>query len=203
MNVVKFKDNPIIDSIYAILQSSPSGISEYALLSCLQEDESITIFRDDFFTVADASVVLFRKHFLIMNALYQLQTKLINEGQCLLVSPLNIRLVPINDSDETNLSKENVGQKLRNYYLDLSHIDQTEKAEVDGMLDGFWQRYVANDKRYGALQTLGLSPDADLDEVKQTYRRLVSEHHPDKGGDSTQFTAIRQAYETLLQSGIK
>ena len=200
---MKFQPNPIIDSIYAIILSSPAGISEYDLLGRLQEDESITVFSDDFFSPADDSVALFRKHFLIMNALYQLQAKLISEGQYLLVSPLNIKLGPINDADETNMSTENASQKLREYYLDLSHFDQTDKAEVDGMLEGFWQRYIANDKRYDALQILGLTSEADLDEVKQTYRRLVSEHHPDKGGDSTQFTVIRQAYETLLQSGIK
>ena len=186
-----------------MIQGSSQGISEYALLTALQEDESVTVFSDDFFSHADANVTLFRKHFLIMNALYQLQARLITEGQYLLVSPLEVRLGPVNESDAVYLSTENADQKLREYYLDMRHIDQTEKAEVDGMLDGFWQRYTANDKRYDALQTLGLTTEADLDKVKQTYRRLASEHHPDKGGDSIQFTAIRQAYETLLQSGFK
>jgi curved DNA-binding protein CbpA len=31
-------------------------------------------------------------------------------------------------------------------------------------------------------QTLGVSPGATADEIKRAYRRLASQHHPDKGG---------------------
>jgi curved DNA-binding protein len=46
-------------------------------------------------------------------------------------------------------------------------------------------------------QTLGVNKDANADEVKRAYRRLASQHHPDKGGDVAKFQEIEQAYRTL------
>jgi DnaJ-class molecular chaperone len=45
--------------------------------------------------------------------------------------------------------------------------------------------------------TLGVSKTATADEIKQAFRRLASQHHPDKGGDTQKFQAIQQAYATL------
>ena len=39
-------------------------------------------------------------------------------------------------------------------------------------------------------QTLGVSPQADAQEIKKAYRRLAGKHHPDKGGDETRFKQI-------------
>jgi DnaJ-class molecular chaperone len=46
-------------------------------------------------------------------------------------------------------------------------------------------------------QTLGVSPGATADEIKRAYRRLASQHHPDKGGDTQKFQEIQAAYDTL------
>lgn len=46
-------------------------------------------------------------------------------------------------------------------------------------------------------QTLGVNKDANADEIKRAYRRLASQHHPDKGGDVKKFQEIEQAYRTL------
>ena len=45
--------------------------------------------------------------------------------------------------------------------------------------------------------TLGVAKTATPDEIKRAYRRLASQHHPDKGGDTAQFQAIQTAYDTL------
>ncbi len=42
---------------------------------------------------------------------------------------------------------------------------------------------------------LGISRDADADTIKGAYRRLSSQHHPDKGGDPTRMAEINKAYE--------
>lgn len=46
-------------------------------------------------------------------------------------------------------------------------------------------------------QTLGVDRDASPDEIKRAYRRLASQHHPDKGGDKNRFQEIQAAYDTL------
>jgi curved DNA-binding protein len=44
---------------------------------------------------------------------------------------------------------------------------------------------------------LGVEKTATADKIKQAYRRLASQHHPDKGGDTKKFQEIEEAYRTL------
>lgn len=46
-------------------------------------------------------------------------------------------------------------------------------------------------------QTLGVAEDATAEDIKKAYRRLASQHHPDKGGDNAKFQEIQVAYATL------
>jgi len=46
-------------------------------------------------------------------------------------------------------------------------------------------------------ETLGVPRTATQDEIKKAYRKLASQHHPDKGGDTTKFQEIQTAYDTL------
>jgi len=45
--------------------------------------------------------------------------------------------------------------------------------------------------------TLGVARTATQDEIKRAFRRLASQHHPDKGGDTKKFQEIQAAYDTL------
>lgn len=45
--------------------------------------------------------------------------------------------------------------------------------------------------------TLGVAKNASQDEIKKAFRKLASQHHPDKGGDTAKFQAIQAAYDTL------
>jgi curved DNA-binding protein len=44
---------------------------------------------------------------------------------------------------------------------------------------------------------LGVERTANDDDIKRAFRRLASQHHPDKGGDTTRFQEIQEAYATL------
>ena len=45
--------------------------------------------------------------------------------------------------------------------------------------------------------TLGVAKTATQDEIKKAFRKLASQHHPDKGGDTAKFQEIQAAYDTL------
>lgn len=44
---------------------------------------------------------------------------------------------------------------------------------------------------------LGVSPDADADTIRAAHRRLVQQHHPDKGGNREDFDRVQHAYLIL------
>jgi curved DNA-binding protein len=47
--------------------------------------------------------------------------------------------------------------------------------------------------------TLGIERTATADEIKRAYRKLASQHHPDKGGDKHKFQEVEEAYRTLSE----
>lgn len=46
-------------------------------------------------------------------------------------------------------------------------------------------------------KTLGVGKTATPDEIKKAYRKLASQHHPDKGGDTATFQKVEEAYRIL------
>jgi len=194
-------DNPLKSSIRNILLQKPEGLSEYDLIERLCEE-------GDFFRLVDKvadggddrgnEVILFQKHFLVMNALYQLQTCLLEEkAGYLSISPLMIKIEPSIDCGDDTLPSSGPDAQLRAYYLDWEKYEQTTRADVNALLDAFWQRYFASEKRVDALTTLGLSEEVDWDSIQLAYRRLIARHHPDKGGDQSLFVEIKRAHEVL------
>lgn len=51
--------------------------------------------------------------------------------------------------------------------------------------------------RMDYYSTLGVPRGASEEEIKRAYRKLAMQHHPDRGGDQTQFQQIQEAYDTL------
>jgi len=46
-------------------------------------------------------------------------------------------------------------------------------------------------------KTLNVEKTATSDEIKKAYRKLASQHHPDKGGDTEIFKSIQTAYDVI------
>ena len=49
------------------------------------------------------------------------------------------------------------------------------------------------------FRELGLKPDCTEEQVKQAYRRLAEQLHPDRGGDPQRFLALRGHLENALE----
>lgn len=184
--------NPLIIPILDILREAREKIGEYDLICKLEQ-------RGFEFPVEDESynMAMFKKHFMTMNALYHLQQELFEDGYYLDITALDINIQPLAGKTEQQAIMDSAEQKVRDYYLDWSHYDATTEAEIEKLLKGFWDKYFAIDKQADALKVLELGSEATWDEIKQAYRRLVIEHHPDKGGSSKRFIEIREAYEVL------
>lgn len=58
-------------------------------------------------------------------------------------------------------------------------------------------RAVDPTQRASSWAVLGLEAGATIDEVKRAFRKRALETHPDQGGDSDEFRAVRRAYERL------
>ena len=52
--------------------------------------------------------------------------------------------------------------------------------------------------RSSALSILGLQANASQDEIKQAFRKLVKQHHPDLGGSADAFRRVKDAYQLLM-----
>lgn len=46
-------------------------------------------------------------------------------------------------------------------------------------------------------QILGVNKGASQDEIKKAFRKLAHQHHPDKGGETSKFKEINEAYQVL------
>lgn len=184
--------NPLIPVILSLLREQTAGISEYELMQNLTGHEAYVGFADD------DQLALFQKHFMIMNALYELQHQLWQDEQLFLViSPLQIQiLMPSENTNSSELALSET-EKLSEYYRDWQNLENTNEQQVLELLSDFWQRFSSLDKRESAFEILELETDAAWQQIIESYRRLAVKHHPDKGGDPEMFIRIRQAYEIL------
>jgi hypothetical protein len=176
-----------------LLRQAPEGCSEYLLIQQLKARHSTHIAH---LPLTD-TLVLFRTHFLIFNALYRLRDRLwLEQSAHLLISPLSVQLLPYQAASAA-LSQQD---SLRDYYLDLRHLDETNESEVTRLLSSFWKRLQGGEDKRAALELFGLdacSQPFDLATVKYRYRQLVSQHHPDRGGDHKRLQSINLAMEIL------
>src|SRR6478736_5926551 len=54
-------------------------------------------------------------------------------------------------------------------------------------------------KRPPFMSVLGLLPPLELEDVKAAYKAKALEHHPDRGGNPSQFIRVKDAYEQALE----
>lgn len=181
-----------ITFIEGFLEEHPDGVSEHDFLRTLDEQ--------GFFKTLDAAasstLLLFQKHFLLFHVLYSInQQRVADKRGGLQITPMLIKQLDYLEAD-TQIGEFD---SLCDYYLELENLASATGDEVDDLLNGFWVKYLRNDKRGAALEALGLNDPVTDAQIVQRYRKLANVHHPDKGGDKDKIQAINEAYVVLIR----
>ncbi|HNF24512.1 MAG TPA: DNA-J related domain-containing protein [Leptospiraceae bacterium] len=180
----------MFSNIISFLEENPEGISSYVLLKKLQETEEN--FRTEAF---ESQYSLFQINFMLFHLLYRLQDYCRDN----LKRHLHVHYLKIQLSEKREIFTDAVAEHdpLREYYINLDNLHGTSEKDVNDMLDSFWKKFSAFNRKKDALDILGLDESAREEEIKSRYRELVKLHHPDKGGSEIDFHRIQEAMSIL------
>lgn len=155
----------LVDILSTMVSMFEEGVSEYTLISMLKKPP-YAVFDEE--ALRDP-LMLFKTHFILFNALYQLRVKWLSDGVGELdIHTLNIRLVsftgvgagsaapkqelaqkltpePATAPEDEPATTENgykVGphDTLASYYLDWCNFEQTNEEDVEALLTQFWSK---------------------------------------------------------------
>jgi len=185
--------NTFEQTLLEVLRHHPAGLSEYELIQALDD------FGQPGFDVSTLreNLSLFQTHFFLFHSLYRLRDRLWESKEARLdINVFCIQLQPVIDKSGTEISDHD---PLREYYLNLDNLENTDSDDVTRLLTSFWAGFVTNDQRRSALEALDLKDPVDWATIKNQHRRLVMEHHPDRGGDEERLSAINAAMDVLTR----
>lgn len=191
-------ENPLIWPLLSLLQASNKSWKVHHLASALQEKGLM----HDLDPSPEKD--LFKRNFLLMNALYELQEILL-PNQWLQVKAMEIqifRIIPANVNQQLL-----AGNNLREYYLDWGNYDACVNV-VRQMLESFWssyQQYIGLNVKLmhktSALRVFELDDTATDKEIRKQWRKLALKWHPDRpDGDAARFREVCEAWQTLRES---
>ena len=181
-------------AVAEILHTSDEGISEYELIARLEVYPELAKLLG---RIKGDTLALFRIHFLICHVLYRLRDEWHRSQTAHLeISALLICKHPY----ESSVAALAAVDKVRDYYLDLNHLIETDAQGVDELLAAFWIGMNRYEHRDTALDVLGLSDPVDDETIRKTYRSLVMQHHPDRGGDKELIQQLNDAAHLLLKT---
>ena len=194
-NSQQYMENPLLWPILDILRKQPSNWKVHTLAHELSQKGYIQQLDES------PDKDLFKRNFLLMNALYQLQETLYPDGW-LQVEAMNIVLM---SSIEASRHSVDTNDPLREYYLDWKNYEADE-GEVRRLLNDFWSRYqryiggnVSDDlDRSKALHLFELDADATRTEIRRQWRKLALRWHPDReNGNADRFRVLCNAWNVL------
>lgn len=195
------------------------GVSEYELIDILKK--APYHFFDD--ASLREPLMLFKTHFIVFHALYQLKRRWIEQGEGVLdIHTLNIKLNQESAHSDKNSthgdnykdkeSQDKVGaiteaDALAEYYLDWGNFEKADRKSVDALLNAFWHRMASGNAHTfeqediaDAHALLGLPQDehVSLSVLKRVYKKALQLVHPDKGGTQQEAQDVIHAYQLLL-----
>ncbi|WP_338365178.1 DNA-J related domain-containing protein [uncultured Pseudoalteromonas sp.] len=184
--------NPLIDEIFELLLTKRVW-KVHTLAATLAEQGGLPSLD------ANPEQNLFKKNFLIMNALFELQTQLLPKH--LIISSLHIELAEPSSNVATP-------SHLKNYYLNWQNYDTSAK-EIEDLLDSFWQQFNSLTQQPAEnieplLKAWQLPANFSMAMLQKRWRQQALKHHPDKQtGSACKFKQIRAQYEQLKRAAHK
>ncbi|MCG7563919.1 MULTISPECIES: DNA-J related domain-containing protein [Pseudoalteromonas] len=181
--------NPLLDATFRII-TRERATQLHRLAAAL--DAEIGLPKLD----NDPDKDLFKRNFLLMNALYQLQHEGAEQGYHLQVEAMDIRL-----TEQPAKSALQTQDPLRDYYLDWRNYD-TSKDDVIALLDQFWQRYLklpqlAPQQHAELIKKWQLPTPYCRRQLSKRWRTLAFAAHPDQQGNNSEFQQLQHEYEQL------
>lgn len=200
-----FSQNPFTLAVLSILKNNNEPIGLYELMQALEADGFELVENPGELSY---ELKIFRKNFMVMNALYEIQRDIADSGFYLHISPLKIVLSERYSEEALTLmgvaEEREADEKLAQFYLDWDNFHSTDQMDVEALFRRFWKRFdeytrtkQSDERRLDALTTLELESNASWKDIQQRYRQKVAVNHPDRGGDSKTFIEIREAYQIL------
>lgn len=188
-------DNPLIWPVLSVLQASNQSWKIHHLATELQSKGLIHSLDEN------PGNDLFKRNFLLMNALFELQEMLLPK-QWLQVKAMEIQIFRLVPSNVNLLIMEDTS--LREYYLDWNNYDTSENV-VRELLEAFWSSYKSyiglnvNLMHKGhALRVFELDESATPRDIRKQWRRLALKWHPDRPeGDAARFREVCEAWQSL------
>ena len=172
------------------LENQPEGIGEYDLMMSLKSQGYF-----DFLSKPAVPHELFRAHFFLFHSLYLLSNILLEQEVGVLeIHTLKIQLHPYQNGENAL----QVDSKLKAYYLNFNNLENTTEDDVYDLLESFWNKYNKFENRDEALAELGLQDPVTDKMIKQEYRRLIMQHHPDRGGETEKLQKLNDVIKSLL-----
>ncbi|VEE62930.1 Heat shock protein J [Shewanella putrefaciens] len=188
-------DNPLIWPVLSVLQVSNQSWKIHHLATELQNRGLIHPLDEN------PGNDLFKRNFLLMNALFELQ-EILMPKQWLQVKAMEIQIFRLVPSNVNLLIMEDTS--LREYYLDWNNYDTSENV-VRELLEAFWSSYKSyiglnvNLMHKGhALRVFELDESATPRDIRKQWRRLALKWHPDRPeGDAARFREVCEAWQSL------
>ena len=183
--------NPLIDKIFELLLTKQVW-QVHTLATALLNSKAINSLDNN------PERDLFKRNFLIMNALYQLQDQV--HPKSLLISTLHIELL-----DKENNNQLEANNNLKTYYLEWKNYD-TSTQDINALLNSFWEQFkrenttaiLTNESIENLTQQWQLKKEFSHKELQKRWRQLALKYHPDKpSGCEEKFKQIKIEYEQL------
>lgn len=174
-----------------LLRKRPQGWKEFDLLQALG-DLGLREFRRD---SRGGALSLYRRHFQLFHALYELRDRLRGAGEAdLEVHCLTTRLLAYRDrASKIPALRDGV----REHYRDDRHLRAMTEEQAEAMLAEGFERIAARQRRSAALAALGLEDPVSQKRIRARFHELALCHHPDRGGDGERFSEISAAVAGL------